>query len=138
MLSCRSLRKNGLPRLVNGAVLQVAPENPLISLPIAVNILAGITGSASDSMSIALQTLSPGYLELARIGKISPELLHRVTVTATGGLYALLHNGAVITLLSICKLSQRDAYLDILVVALIGPIAALVAVFMLGTWLVAF
>lgn len=124
--------------LIRDAVLEIAPGNPLISLSIAVNILAGITGSASGGMSIALQTLGANYLELARAANISPELLHRVTAIATGGLDALPHNGAVITLLSICKLSHRDAYLDILVVAVIGPIAALVTVVALGTWLGSF
>lgn len=34
------------------------------------------------------------------------ELLHRVTAIATGGLDALPHDGAVITLLSICALKH--------------------------------
>lgn len=124
--------------LIRDAVLEIAPGNPLISLSIAVNILAGITGSASGGMSIALQTLGANYLELARAANISPELLHRVTAIATGGLDALPHNGAVITLLSICKLTHRESYPDILVVAVIGPLAALVTVVMLGTWLGSF
>lgn len=124
--------------LIRDAVLDIAPRNPLISLSIAVNILAGITGSASGGMSIALQTLGGSYLELGRSAGISPELLHRVTAIATGGLDALPHNGAVITLLSICKLDHRDAYPDIFMVAVVGPIAALVMVVMLGTWLGSF
>jgi H+/gluconate symporter-like permease len=124
--------------LIRDAVLGVAPGNPLISLAIAVNVLAGITGSASGGMSIALQTLGAHYLELAQAAGISPELLHRVTAIATGGLDALPHNGAVITLLSICKLTHRQAYFDIFVVAVLGPIAALVAVVALGTLLGAF
>lgn len=120
---------------IRDAILSVAPSNPLVSLSISVNVLAGITGSASGGMSIALQTLGERYLELAAAAGIAPELLHRVTTIATGGLDALPHNGAVITLLSICKLTHRDAYLDIFVVAVAGPIAALVAVVALGSWL---
>jgi H+/gluconate symporter-like permease len=119
--------------LIRDAVLDIAPGNPLVSLAIAVNVLAGITGSASGGMSIALQTLGANYVELARNTGISPELLHRVTAIATGGLDALPHNGAVITLLSICRLGHRVAYLDIFMVAVLGPIAALTAVVMLGT-----
>ena len=119
--------------LIRDAVLGVAPGNPLVSLAISVNVLAGITGSASGGMSIALQTLGATYLELARVADIAPELLHRVTAIAAGGLDALPHNGAVITLLAICGLTHRQSYLDILVVAVLVPIATLVAVVALAT-----
>ncbi|MBA3058334.1 MAG: GntP family permease [Gammaproteobacteria bacterium] len=124
--------------LIRDAVLGIAPGQPLISLSIAVNLLAGITGSASGGMSIALQTLGSAYLQMGRDAGISPELLHRVTSIATGGLDALPHNGAVITLLAICKLTHRQSYVDILVVAVITPLAALAAVVLLGTLLGSF
>ena len=118
---------------IRDAVLGVAPENPLVSLAIAVNVLAGITGSASGGMSIALQTLGDTYLALGKQAGLSAELLHRVTSVATGGLDALPHNGAVITLLSICKLNHRQSYLDIFMVAVAGPIVALIFLIFLGT-----
>ena len=118
---------------IRDTVLGIAPENPLVSLAVSVNVLAGITGSASGGMSIALQTLGDTYLALGREANISAELLHRVTSVATGGLDALPHNGAVITLLSICKLTHRHSYLDIFMVAVAGPIVALVVLITLGT-----
>lgn len=124
--------------LIREAVLGIAPDNPLVSLSVAVNLLAGVTGSASGGMSIALQTLGSTYLEMGRAAGISPELLHRVTAIATGGLDALPHNGAVITLLAICQLSHRESYLDILVVAVLVPLLALVTVVTLGTLFGAF
>jgi H+/gluconate symporter-like permease len=119
--------------LLRDAVLAIAPGNPLVSMSIAVNILAGITGSASGGMSIALQTLGDTWLAMGQAAGISPELLHRVTAIATGGLDALPHNGAVITLLSICGLTHRQSYLDILVVAVLFPLLALAVVVTLGT-----
>lgn len=119
--------------LIRDAVLGIAPGNPLVSLSVAVNILAGITGSASGGMSIALQTLGAHWLDMAREARISPELLHRVTAIATGGLDAMPHNGAVITLLGICGMSHRQSYADIFVVAVVGPLLALTAVVVLGT-----
>ncbi len=119
--------------LIRDAVLGIAPGNPLVSLSIAVNILAGITGSASGGMSIALQTLGETWLAMGQAAGIAPDLLHRVTAIATGGLDALPHNGAVITLLSICGLSHRQSYLDIFVVAVAIPVLSLVAVVVLGT-----
>ncbi|MFN6998881.1 MAG: GntP family permease [Elioraea tepidiphila] len=118
---------------IRDAVLGVGGGNPLISLAVAVNVLAGMTGSASGGMSIALKTLGPTYLELGQAAGIAPELLHRVTTVATGGLDALPHNGAVITLLGICGLTHRQAYGDLFVVAALGPIVSLVVLIALGT-----
>jgi H+/gluconate symporter-like permease len=114
-------------------VLTIAPDNPLVSVSIAVNLLAGITGSASGGMSIALQTLGEAWLAMGQAAGIAPELLHRVTAIATGGLDALPHNGAVITLLGICGLSHRQSYADIFVVAVAIPVLALVVVVALGS-----
>lgn len=121
--------------LIRDTVLGIAPGNPLISLSISVNLLAGITGSASGGMSIALQALGSTYLEMGQAAGISPQLLHRVTSIATGGLDALPHNGAVITLLAICKLTHRQSYLDIFIVAVLFPLLALAVVVGLGTML---
>ena len=114
-------------------VTGVGGDNPLISLAIAVNLLAGMTGSASGGMSIALSTLGDTYLAMGQAAGIAPELLHRVTAVATGGLDALPHNGAVITLLSICGLTHRQAYLDIAVVAMVVPLVSLVFLIAAGT-----
>jgi H+/gluconate symporter-like permease len=124
--------------LIREGVLALGTANPLFSLAVAVNVLAGITGSASGGMSIALQTLGADYVRLAAGAGIAPELMHRVTAVATGGLDALPHNGAVITLLAICGLTHREAYPDILAVAVLIPLVALAALIVLGTLLGAF
>lgn len=118
--------------IIRDAVVGIS-ANPLISLAVAVNVLAGITGSASGGMSIALQTLGPTYLEIAQNVGISPELLHRISSLSSGGFDALPHNGAVITLLAICRLTHRDSYPDIFMVAVAVPVLALIAVLTLGT-----
>jgi len=112
--------------IVREGVLGLGGENPLVSLAIAVNILAGITGSASGGMSIALSTLGSTYLEMATAAGIAPEVLHRITAIATGGLDSLPHNGAVVTLLAICGLTHRQSYGDLAMVAVVFPIGALV------------
>ena len=118
--------------VVKNAVLGIS-ENPLISEAVAVNVLAGITGSASGGMSIALSTLGAKYLELANAVGISPELLHRVAVMSSGCFDSLPHNGAVITLLGICKLTHKQSYFDIFMVSVVIPLSALVVVITLGT-----
>lgn len=119
--------------LIRDAVLNVAPGNPVISLAVAVNVLAGITGSASGGLSIALQTLGSTYVELAKEHAISLDLMHRVATLSSGGFDALPHNGAVITLLGICGLSHRESYADIGMVAVVIPVAALAVVIVLGS-----
>ncbi|WP_341231651.1 GntP family permease [Nocardioides salarius] len=119
-------------RTVRDSVLGIS-GNPVISLAVAVNVLAGITGSASGGMSIALQTLGEQFRGLADAQGISLELMHRVTVLAAGGFDALPHNGAVVTVLAICGLTHRQSYKDIFVVAVAIPLAALVVVITLGT-----
>lgn len=114
-------------------VVTVGGDNPLISIALGTSLLAGMTGSASGGMSIALATLGDTYLAMARTGGISPDLLHRVTAVATGGLDTLPHNGAVITLLSICGLTHKESYADIAMVAVAIPIVALIVLATLGT-----
>jgi H+/gluconate symporter-like permease len=64
--------------------------------------------------------------------------MHRVAVIGSGTLDSLPHNGAVVTLLALCGLSHRESYLDIVMVAIVGAIIALVAVIMLGSALGSF
>ena len=103
------------------------PGTPLISEAISVSVLAGATGSASGGMGIALEALGPKYMELAASDpNLSPEALHRVASVASGGLDTLPHNGAVITLLSVCGLTHKDSYLDICMNCCIIPTIAVI------------
>lgn len=108
-------------------------DNPLISEAISVNILAGITGSASGGLSIALGALGKQYMEMAVAAGISPEALHRIATIACGGLDSLPHNGAVVTLLGICGLSHKQSYADIGVVSVVIPLIALVVALILAS-----
>lgn len=107
--------------------------NPLISEAVAVNILAGATGSASGGMGIALEALGSKYYEIAIETGIPPEAFHRVASLASGGLDTLPHNGAVLTLLTITGMSHRDSYKDIFVVAVLLPIIALIIAILFST-----
>jgi len=98
--------------------------NILISEAVAVNVLAGATGSASGGMGIALEALGAKYMELAATTGVSPEALHRIASLSSGGLDTLPHNGAVLTLLAVTGLTHKDSYLDIMVTSLINPIVA--------------
>ena len=84
---------------------------PLVSLAVATNILAALTGSASGGLTIALDALGQTYVELAARTGIDLALMHRVAVIGSGTLDILPHNGAVVSLLAICGLTHRDSYL---------------------------
>jgi H+/gluconate symporter-like permease len=105
---------------------------PLVSLAVATNILSALTGSASGGLTIALDALGPTYMRLAAEQGIDPALLHRVAVIAAGTLDSLPHNGAVVTLLAVCGSTHTASYLDIVMVAIVGALVALVAVIALG------
>ena len=117
---------------VREAVLSIG-GGPLVSLAVATNVLAALTGSASGGMTIALDALGATYLTLAAERGIDPALLHRVAVIASGTLDTLPHNGAIVTLLAVCGTTHRESYFDIVMVAIVGAILALVAVIVLGT-----
>lgn len=124
----------GLPafELVRAGVDGVS-DDPTLSLALSASVLAGLTGSASGGMTIALDALAVDALTAAGADGTSPDLLHRITTLATGGLDALPHNGAVVTLLAICGLGHRDAYGPIFAVAVAIPVAALAAALVLGS-----
>jgi hypothetical protein len=106
---------------------------PLVSLAVATNVLASLTGSASGGLTIALDSLGAAYMKIAAEQGINPDLLHRVAVIGAGTLDSLPHNGAVVTLLAVCGSTHRESYLDIVMVAIVGAILGLVAVIGLGT-----
>lgn len=106
---------------------------PLVSLAVATNILAALTGSASGGLSIALDALGETYMRLAAEQGIDPALLHRVAVIGAGTLDSLPHNGAVVTLMAVCGSNHKESYFDIVMVAIVSAIVALAVVIGLGS-----
>lgn len=104
-----------------------------MSVAASVTVLSAMTGSASGGMSIALDALGSTFVELARATGVSLDAMHRVTAVASGALDALPHNGAVITLLTVCKISHREAYGDVFIVACAIPMLALVVLIALAS-----
>lgn len=102
--------------------------NPLINEAVTVSALAGITGSASGGMSIALAAMADTFIANANAAGIPMEVLHRVAAMASGGMDTLPHNGAVITLLAVTGLTHRQAYKDIFAVTVIKTLAVFVVI----------
>ena len=110
--------------VVLSGVLQAIP-NPLLNEAISITVLAGITGSASGGMSIALAAMAEHFVQAAQATGIPMEVLHRVAAMASGGMDTLPHNGAVITLLAITGLTHKEAYGGIFAITIIKSLAVL-------------
>lgn len=106
-------------------------NSPLLSEALMTNVIAGITGSASGGLGIALELMGKTYLEWGQQVGVSPEVLHRIASLAAGGMDTLPHNGAVITVLAICGLTHKESYGDIFALTLLKTGVALFMVLLL-------
>ena len=113
-----------------------AIPDPLVNEAVTVTALAGITGSASGGMSIALAAMAESFIANAQAAGIPMDVLHRVAAMASGGMDTLPHNGAVITLLAVTGLTHRQSYKDIFAITLISTAAvfAVIALYYLTGW----
>lgn len=105
-----------------------AIPNPLVNEAVTVTALAGITGSASGGMSIALGAMADTFIANAHAAGIPLEVMHRIAAMASGGMDTLPHNGAVITLLAVTGLTHRQSYRDIFAVTIIKTLAVFVVI----------
>lgn len=105
-----------------------AIPNPLINEAITVTSLAGITGSASGGLSIALAAMAEQFAAAGDAAGIPREVLHRVASMASGGMDSLPHNGAIITLLAVTGLTHRQAYKDIFALTLIKTVTVFLVI----------
>ncbi|OOG63375.1 transporter [Rhodanobacter sp. B04] len=105
-----------------------AIPNPLVNEAVTVTALAGITGSASGGMGIALAAMADTFIANAHAAGIPLEVMHRVAAMASGGMDTLPHNGAVITLLAVTGLTHRQSYRDIFAITAIKTLAVLMVI----------
>ncbi|MGQ9369428.1 GntP family permease [Azospirillum sp. ST 5-10] len=110
--------------------------NPLLNEAITINALAGIVGSASGGMGIALAAMADSFIATANAAGIPLEVLHRVASMASGGMDSLPHNGAVITIMAVCGLNHREAYPYIFGIVICKTLAAfaIIGVYYLTGW----
>lgn len=103
-------------------------SNPLANAAVSTNVLAGITGSASGGMSIALSAMGDKFILMANEANIPLPVVHRVVSMASGGMDTLPHNGAIITLLSVTGLTHKQAYKDIFGITLLKTTGVIVVI----------
>ena len=92
--------------IIADAIINGIPGGAYASWCVSINLLAGVTGSASGGLGIALESILPRFMGLG----LNPEALHRLAALSTVGLDSLPHNVAVVTTLTIFGLSHKEAY----------------------------
>ncbi|GHH99891.1 GntP family permease [Neobacillus kokaensis] len=126
-----------------GSVAKEAPAfqaivDSLVSMPgmayaglaAAVTIIAGVTGSASGGLGIALPILAPLY----NAQGLDPGAMHRISSLASGGLDSLPHNGYVVTTIrAVCNETHQQSYKPIFILSVVLPMIALVIAVILYT-----
>ncbi|MGN0735437.1 MAG: GntP family permease [Anaerovoracaceae bacterium] len=82
------------------------PGPPIVQLVIAINVAAGIAGSASAGLGVGLNLFAQRFIDMG----ISPDVIHRMAVISSGGLDNLPHSSGVATALGVAHLKYSDAY----------------------------
>jgi H+/gluconate symporter-like permease len=113
--------------------LRSLTADPVISLWVVVTVLAAMTRTASGGMSLALGAMGEYYARAAEAAHVNPEIMHRIASMGSAAMDILPHNGAVITLLAICKLTHKQSYFDLFMVGSVTAFAA--SVLVLGLYL---
>lgn len=83
------------------------PGPKLLGLVIGTTVIAGLCGSASGGLGIAVPILGPVYTQLG----IAPSIVHRVMALSSSALDSLPHNGYIVTVTNgLCKETHKDSY----------------------------
>mgnify|MGYP002801281712 FL=1 len=101
------------------------PLPGLIKVAAITTIIAGITGSASGGLTIALNLFGETFITWG----YTPEIIHRVASIACGGLDTLPWNGTVVMLFALAGVSYKKGYKHVAVETVILPLLSLIPVF---------
>lgn len=107
--------------------------SPFVSELLSVNLLCGLTASASGGLGATLEALAPTYLKMGATMGIPAAVLHRIASVSAGGLDSLPHNGATVTTLSLCGMTHKESYLDMFMTSVVIPIVAAIAIVILAS-----
>lgn len=118
--------------------LSAISENALVTGVLSVAGVSGITGSASGGLAISLEAFGTELATAATQQGIDMESMHRVLAMASTSFHSLPHNGAMLTVLLVCGLTQREAYKHIFVVSVIIPVIGVLFAATLGLTVGAF
>ena len=107
----------GFQYFVNFAMSLSNTFNPYVSASVAVNVGAGITGTALGGLQIFADSMLPNY-----IGHVNPEAFHRLMTIACCGLDTLPHCSTFILMCSVCGVTAKDSYKHVFPLTVLMPI----------------
>ncbi len=107
----------GFQYFVNFAMSLSNTFNPYVSASVAVNVVAGITGTALGGLQIFADSMLPNY-----IGHVNPEAFHRLMTIACCGLDTLPHCSTFILMCSVCGVTAKDSYKHVFPLTVLMPI----------------
>ncbi len=102
--------------------------NPIISAVLAVNVIAGITGSSSGGITIFMEAMAQHYLAMG----INPQVFHRISTIASGVLDSLPHAGPNVTFLAVTNLTYKEAYPHMFFITCVVPFIGTVTAILLS------
>lgn len=111
--------------LIQGNIINL-PLPGLLKVAAITTIIAGITGSASGGLTIALELFDETFMSWG----YTPEIIHRVASIACGGLDTLPWNGTVVMLFALSGVSYKKGYKHVAVETVILPLLSLIPVFL--------
>lgn len=111
--------------LIQGNIINL-PLPGLLKVAAITTIIAGITGSASGGLTIALELFGETFISWG----YTPEIIHRVASIACGGLDTLPWNGTVVMLFALSGVSYKKGYKHVAVETVILPLLSLIPVFL--------
>lgn len=82
------------------------PGPPLVQLALATNLMAGIAGSASGGLGIALNAFGQKFLDMG----IDPQVIHRISAISSFGLDSMPFGGGTVNRLKASGLTHKQAY----------------------------
>lgn len=94
------------------------PGPPVVQLVVAMNIAAGVTGSATAGIGIGLEALAQRFQALG----LPDPIIHRLGAISASGLDSLPHSGGVINTLAVTKLTHKEAYFHYFFMTVLIPI----------------
>ena len=98
--------------------LDMIPGPPIFQLFIAVNVAAGVAGSASAALGIGMTMFADKFLAMG----ISPDIIHRISVMSSGGLDSLPHSSGTASALGVAQLSHKEGYMHVFWLNTVIPI----------------
>lgn len=118
--------------VIKAAVFSI-PGSALIAASVGTAVLAGIVGSTSGGVGLAMLAFGKELLALSVEQHIPAGLMHRIIVFSASTFDTLPHSGFIITLLGVCGLTHKQSYKELFIVTCLFPVFAVVVMIAYAT-----